>query len=159
MHLFHSQRCTILLATDEDEVDNIFIRWVPRTRHLSSMMALRASTVDACFERKLHYGYAKQNAKGKLRTTPKLYAKQHTSASATTVDTGLHRGTDVSSSNPTITLGKRQRLQDDPDHGVQKRSWRTSSPTGGVSQVPMSSTTQDNHASSSYYSKRLINEK
>ena len=48
--------------------------------------------------------------------------KKHISASATLVVTILHRGADLSSSNPTIIGGKRQRLQEDPDRGAQKRS-------------------------------------
>ena len=73
------------------------------------MMALRASAADVWFERKLHYGYAKQKAKGKLRTKPKRFApvEQRTSASGTTEDMVLRQGTDVSSSNPTITDEKR----------------------------------------------------
>ena len=63
----------ILIAQGENdcEEDNEFIRY--RARHLSSMMALRASAnaADVC---KLRFEYAKLKAKGKLRSQIVRYA-------------------------------------------------------------------------------------
>ena len=47
---------------------------------------------------------------------------------------------------PTIIGAKRQRLQDDPDCGAQKRPRRTGSPAGAISQTPTSCTTRNTQA-------------
>ena len=62
----------ILIAQGENdcEEDNELIRSVHRARHLSSMMALRASVnaADVRLERKLRFEYEILKAKGKLRS-------------------------------------------------------------------------------------------
>ena len=98
-------------------------------------------------ERKLCYDYANLTPKGTIQTVQIRYAsvKQHTSVSATTAATSLRRGVDVSSSDPTNYVKKRQSAQNDPDRGTRKRLRRT---YGGVSQIPTSCMTQDTHATS-----------
>uniref|UniRef100_M4BAE5 Uncharacterized protein n=1 Tax=Hyaloperonospora arabidopsidis (strain Emoy2) TaxID=559515 RepID=M4BAE5_HYAAE len=76
----------ILLSAGEtkEEEDNKFIRWVHRTRRLSSMYALRASVsvADVCLERKLRYDYAKLKARGQLRNRTRYDSANTVDASA-----------------------------------------------------------------------------
>ena len=80
----------------KDEEDNDFIRWVHRTRRLSSMYALRASVsvTDVRLERKLRYDYDKLKSRGRLRNSTRY-------ASATTV--AASAGQTVTTNPPTHT--------------------------------------------------------
>ena len=144
----------ILLSAGEDEIkeNNAFVRWVHRVRRPSSMYALRASAsvADVRLERKLRYDYAKSKARGLLRATqnPRYApALKHTSAAAPSRAASPRQALAMDSSIPTITGGKRQRSQGDPDHDVRRRQRRRGNPAEGESQIPMSSRTQDIRAS------------
>uniref|UniRef100_M4BEB3 Uncharacterized protein n=1 Tax=Hyaloperonospora arabidopsidis (strain Emoy2) TaxID=559515 RepID=M4BEB3_HYAAE len=71
------------LRKTKDEEDNKFIRWVPRTRRLSSKYALRdsVSVADVRLERQLRYDYAKLTARGQLLNRT-LYALDTTVAAS-----------------------------------------------------------------------------
>uniref|UniRef100_M4BFD3 Uncharacterized protein n=1 Tax=Hyaloperonospora arabidopsidis (strain Emoy2) TaxID=559515 RepID=M4BFD3_HYAAE len=135
----------ILLFTGEtkDEEDDEFIRWVHRTRRLSSMYALRASVsvADMRLERKLQYDYAKIKARGQLRNRTRY-------ASATTV--AASAGQTVTNNPPTNTTsgGKRPRSRDDSGHDVQIYPRRMGNLAEGESHTPMSSPTPGTHATS-----------
>ena len=138
VHRFHRLRAYPFLSAGEskDEEYNEFIRWVHRTRRLSSMYALRASVsvADVRLERKLRYDYAKLTARGQLRNRTRY-------ASATTVAAGA--GQAVTNNPPIDTTSgeKRPRSQDDPGHDAQKHPRRMGSLAEGESQIPMSSPT------------------
>uniref|UniRef100_M4BJ96 Uncharacterized protein n=1 Tax=Hyaloperonospora arabidopsidis (strain Emoy2) TaxID=559515 RepID=M4BJ96_HYAAE len=106
----------ILLSAGEikDEEDNDCIRWVHRTRRLSSMYALRASVsvADVCLERKLRYDYAKLKARGQLRNRTRY-------APANTVAAGAGQTVSTNPQTHTTSGGKRPRSRDDPGHDVQ----------------------------------------
>ena len=63
----------VLLSEEEVNFngDNIYVGWLHKVTRLSSMVALRASAseADVRLERKLHYEFAKFEAKGQLRSS------------------------------------------------------------------------------------------
>uniref|UniRef100_M4C2A6 Uncharacterized protein n=1 Tax=Hyaloperonospora arabidopsidis (strain Emoy2) TaxID=559515 RepID=M4C2A6_HYAAE len=128
----------ILLSAGEtkDEEDNEFIRWVHRTRRLSSMYALRASVsvADVRLERKLRYDYAKLKARGQLNNRTRY-------ASATTVAASAGQTVTNNPLIDTTSGGKRPRSGDDTGHDVQKHPRRMNSLAEGESHTPMSSPT------------------
>ena len=96
-----------------EEEDNQFICWVYRTRHLSSVLSLRASAsvADVRLERKLRYEYAKLKARGQLSTRTRY-------ASATPVATGSDPKARSNPLPPTTNGEKLSRSQGDPGQDV-----------------------------------------
>ena len=115
------------------EEDNTFIRWVYRTRHLSSVPSLKASVsvADVRLERKLRYEYVKLKARGQLRTRTRY-------ASATPVATGSDPKVRSNPLLPTTFGGKHSRSMEDPCHDVRKHPRRMGNPAEGLSHTPTS---------------------
>ena len=141
----------ILLFSGElsEEECNQFIRWVYRTRHLSSVLSLRASAsmADVRLERNMRYEYAKLKARGQLCTRTRY-------ASATTVARGSDPKARINPLPPTTIGVKRSRSQGDPGHDVQKRPRRKGSPAEGVYHTPTSSPTPVTLATSTNTGRR-----
>ena len=125
--------------------DNELIRWVHRARHLSSMMALRASanTTDARLERQFCYEYEKLKDKGRLRRKPVRYApaSQREGAEAASLAISSRQDLYVSSPTPATTGGKRQASHSDAEHDVRNCQRRTGSLADKPPLILTSSTT------------------
>ena len=114
-----------------------------RTRHLSSVPALRASAdvADARLERWLGFEYAKFKARVQLRTRTRY-------ASATPVATGSDPKVRSNPLSPTTIGEKHARSMEDPCYDVRKHQWRRGNPAEGVSHTPTSSPTPGTLATS-----------
>uniref|UniRef100_M4BUG1 Uncharacterized protein n=1 Tax=Hyaloperonospora arabidopsidis (strain Emoy2) TaxID=559515 RepID=M4BUG1_HYAAE len=118
------------------------------------MIALRysASKADVQLERKLRYEFAKLRAKDQLRSLYRNhYAKSVAGQTTTVLTVQTVAGHSVLTSEtytPTPIGEKRVGVQAEPQHDAQKRQRRTGNLVEGVPQTPMSSQTQNIHATS-----------
>ena len=121
------------------EEDNAFIRWVNKSRRLSSINALRTSADKAGvrLERKLRYDFAKLRTKGQLQG---MLGTRYTAA--VPIAASPHRASVVDPPADPITGEKRERSQIDPDRGAQKHPRLMGNLAEGVSRTPISSQTQ-----------------
>uniref|UniRef100_M4BSX8 Uncharacterized protein n=1 Tax=Hyaloperonospora arabidopsidis (strain Emoy2) TaxID=559515 RepID=M4BSX8_HYAAE len=118
------------------------------------MSSLRSSVskADVRLERKLRHEYAKLKAKGHLRSLYRNHYAKPVAGQTTTVSTvqtvACHSVLTSEPYTPTPIGEKPVGVQAEPQRDAQKRQRRTGNLVEGVPQTPMSSQTQNIHATS-----------